>query len=189
MCFCVWSLWFAYFLNSCICCREVSQKKKRKKKSERKMEQYGFWVWQSRSWTFHMTTVREAERTTLFLCKHSQRCFCFFLFPVKHTDTFHYSAGCQRKMVWETLTSLQKWGIPLLSVKWSCWKKRRRSRAGPWLWFEVIPSHESGTSSSSPSGKTDRARPHEDNYVLPVIFCQRQLPCRGEKQFLWVTCK
>jgi len=63
--------------------------------------------------------------------------------------------------------------IPLHKVR-SYQNKRRwwRRRAGSKLWFEVILSHEgtSFSSPSSPSGKTDRAWPHEDKSVLPVSF-------------------
>lgn len=74
--FCVWSqsLWLAYFLNSCICCRGIP------KKCQRKMVQYGSWVWQSRGWTFHMTTVWAAELAWLLLCES-----CFVSSPKAQT--------------------------------------------------------------------------------------------------------
>lgn len=76
-----------------------------------------------------------------------------------------------------------KEGIPPHKAKRSCWNKGRRRRAGPELWFEVILSHEGTSSSSSPSGKTDRVQPHEDSSALPVILPKTADIQRGKNTF------
>lgn len=60
---------------------------------------------------------------------------------------------------------------------------RRRRRAGPGLWLEVILSHE-GTSSATPCGKTDGIRSHEDSSALPVIFPETAVIQRGKTHYM-----
>lgn len=174
VCFCAWSrsLRLAYFLNSCICCREASQKKKN---SRGKWRNTASGCGQAAAEDF--TWLWATGLMWWLFCKESESCF---------VHAFDYSEEDGRE---ETLTNYKKWkikmGIPLPKMKRSCWNKGRRwrrRRAGPQLWFEVILIHE-GTSSSSPSGKTDRVQPHEDNSALPVILPKTAAVQKGKNSF------
>lgn len=113
---------------------------------------------------FHITTVLGAKRTRLFLWRLSQG---FFWLPGKQTTVTEKSVfppGSVRLSVFQNKVG------DSFSLGWA--KRRKRRRAGPRMWFEVILSHE-GTS----SGKS---------YMLRSNLARRLL-CRGEKH--WVTHK
>lgn len=179
------SLWLAYFFNSCICCTEASQQRSLRGKWCNAPSGCG--KAQSEHFTWLQTEQLNGQN-------YAQSCFLTTLrvFPSQrqNADDFHYSADHQRRMACSAAKSgLQviliksRDGYFLLTKLWrSCSNRERRwrrRRAGPELWFEVILSHE-GTSSSSASGKTDSAEPHEDNSVLPVIFPKTASVQRGK---------
>lgn len=114
------------------------------------------------------------------------------LFPVQHTRHLSLFSrpleddGLLSYNVWTSgdITIKTNRGFLLTKLKEVAEMRGRRRRAGPELWFEVILSHK-GTfsSSSSPSGKTDRVQPHEDSSAPPVILPKTADIQRGKNTF------